>query len=75
MSALSLETLTADDKDMLFGPEFRNIQLVDFDVNDDGIWLTRAILSGRMHTLVGDPRIALARYTEAVADTSMGGRA
>lgn len=67
MSKVSLIGATGEDKVLVLGEEFRNIEVLDVDFND-GMMFTRIILDGQCITLVGDPRNALKTYLGGQAD-------
>lgn len=67
MSKVSFVDASADEKELLLGPEFRNIEVLDFD-NSEGVMCTRIIIEGRPVTLAGDPQEALKTYLGGQAD-------
>lgn len=71
MSKFSFAGIPAYDRECTLGREFRNIDVIDLEINGDGIWITRVILQGQIHALVGEPITALSRVTAAC----IGGRA
>jgi hypothetical protein len=62
MSKVSFVGASADEKDMLLGPEFRSIDVIDFEVVEGGAIFTRVILQSRVITLTGEPRKALRNW-------------
>jgi hypothetical protein len=66
MGKVSLIEASGDEKVLLLGAEFRNINVLDFEV-DGGVIFTRIIFDGQAITLIGDPQEAL--------KTHFGGRA
>jgi hypothetical protein len=69
MSKVSFVGVSGDEKVQLLGPEFRNIDVLDFD-NSEGVMCTRIIIEGRPVTLVGDPQQALKTYLDGQANTT-----
>jgi hypothetical protein len=59
--------VASDIKAELLGPEFRNIDVLDFEVAD-GVCLTRIVLDGKAITLVGNPQEALTTFLDGRAD-------
>ncbi|VVE44161.1 hypothetical protein PHO31112_04312 [Pandoraea horticolens] len=66
MSKTSFVAATPDEKAQLLGQEFRNIDVLGFEVTD-GVCFTEILLDGEAFILVGDPQEAL--------KTFLGGRA
>lgn len=69
MSKVSLVGATGDDKAVVLGDEFRNIEVLDVDFNE-GVMFTKIFLGGEIITLIGDPREALKTYLGGQADQS-----
>ncbi|CAG9172447.1 hypothetical protein CURE108131_23090 [Cupriavidus respiraculi] len=65
MSKFSFAGVSAYDRECTLGREFRNIDVLDLEIKEDGVWITRVILQNHVHALIGHPSQALARYTEA----------
>ena len=56
---LDCTQLTPDEREALFGREFREIQVLSFGVTAASVLLTCAVIGGQPLHLVGDPRAAL----------------
>lgn len=67
MSKISLVEATADDKALVLGDEFRNIEVSEVDFSD-GLMSTKIILNSKCITLIGDPRDALKTYLGGQTD-------
>lgn len=67
MSKVSLIGAAGEDKALVLGDEFKNIEVLDVDFND-GVMFTRIILNDQCITLVGDPRDALKTHLGGQAD-------
>ncbi|VVE37520.1 hypothetical protein [Pandoraea terrigena] len=61
MSKTSFVGATADEKAQLLGQEFRNIEVIGFEVTD-GVCFTEILLDGEVLTLVGYPQEALKTF-------------
>jgi len=71
MSRISFVGMPASERELTLGREFRNIEVLTFEVDRHGVMTTRAILQNQIFALVGNPTQALAQFTEACT----GGRA
>lgn len=58
MGKISFAGVSSEDKANLLGPEFRNIEVLDFEASD-GVFCTRIVIRGDVITLIGDPQEAL----------------
>ncbi|QEZ47200.1 hypothetical protein [Cupriavidus oxalaticus] len=58
MNKVSFVSASGDDKAALLGPEFRHIDVIDFQAID-GVFLVRIAWQSQVLTLVGDPQEAL----------------
>ena len=67
MGKISFVGASADDKAQLLGPEFRNIDVLDFEA-DGGVMVTTIIIEGHTIALVGDPQEALKTYLGGTSD-------
>lgn len=67
MEKISFATASADEKEQLLGPEFRNIHVLDFK-SKDGVMVTRILLGGKDLTLIGDPQEALKTHLGGQSD-------
>lgn len=56
---LDCTKLTPDEREALFGREFREIPVLSFGMSAAGVMLTCAVIDGQPLHLVGDPRVAL----------------
>jgi len=67
MGKISLVEAMADDKALVLGDEFRNIEVLEVDFSD-GLMSTKIILNSQCITLIGDPRDALKTYLGGQTD-------
>lgn len=51
--------------ELTFGRGFRNVDVIDFEINQDGVWITRVLMLSQVFALIGDPEENLRRITEA----------
>lgn len=65
MSRISFAGMPASERELTLGREFRNIEVLTFEVNEQGVMTTRAILQSQVFALVGNPTQALSQFTEA----------
>ncbi|WP_059412634.1 hypothetical protein [Cupriavidus basilensis] len=74
MSAVSFVGTDAVTREMLLGPEFRNIEVIDFDC-PHGIVIVRIIINLKVVVLYGDPQEALLNYLRVSTGPTELGRA
>lgn len=74
MSAVSFVGTDPVTREMLLGPEFRNIEVIDFDC-PHGVIITRIIINSRVVTLYGDPQESLLNYTRTTPAPGEAGQA
>lgn len=56
---LDCSKLTPDEREAVFGREFREVQVLSFRALPGGALLTTVVIAGQMVHLVGDPCVAL----------------
>jgi hypothetical protein len=61
MGNVSFVGASGEEKALLLGSEFRNLEVIGFGV-EDGLIRTRVVIAGAVVTLIGDPQQALLTY-------------
>lgn len=74
MSAVSFVGADSETRELLLGPEFRNIEVIDFD-SPHGIVITRIIINSKVVALYGNPQEALLNYLRTAPADDEAGRA
>lgn len=62
MMPLDCTKLTPDEREALFGREFREIHILSFGSTASGALLTCVVIAGKPVHLIGDPEKSLSTY-------------